>query len=561
LTFAIPDHPWVDSADGAAVRIAMTVGARGRLIGKRMDVIAERTESDGENEDLVVAMSVKTGFIHADLSVGTDITTAKPLRANDRLCSVGMKTIGAAFQIDESTAESLGLHRVAALEKHIRPYINGRDFAGTPRGIFVVDFFGMEANEVRDRFPAAFQYLLERAKPERDQNRNPVFRERWWVIGHPREQFRRAVAGLSRYIATIETAKHRAFAFIPISVTPDSTLVTFAFADAYYLGVLSSTAHIIWALAAGGRLGVGNDPRYNKTRCFEPFSFPAATDAQQARIRDLGEQLDAHRKRCQAAHPDLTLTGMYNVLEKLRAGETLTGKERTIHEHGLVSVVRQLHDELDAAVLEAYGWSDLLPLLQVAHNPSVHPERSAEGAKSKGTPNVSTTIAAQAPLSANGKSNPSPPNPPLEGEGLRVLSRDDAKRAFDEAILERLVALNAERAAEEARGLVRWLRPEFQHPETEAAPAQAEIETGAEAITDLAATGAAKPQAWPSDAIAQVRAVADALTASAAPLSVDDITARFKARGPWKKRVPALLDMLVALGRAHEDDGRYRAIP
>jgi len=127
-------------------------------------------------------------------------------------------------------------------------------------------------------------------------------------------------------------------------------------------------------------------------------------------------------------------------------------------------------------------------------------------------------------------------------------------------ILERLVAMNAERAAEEARGLVRWLRPEFQHPETEAVPTQAEIETGAEAIADVAATGVAKPQAWPSDAIAQVRAVADMLTASAAPLSVDDITARFKARGHWKKRVPALLDMLVALGRVQENEGRYRAV-
>jgi hypothetical protein len=72
--------------------------------------------------------------------------------------------------------------------------------------------------------------------------------------------------------------------------------------------------------------------------------------------------------------------------------------------------------------------------------------------------------------------------------------------------------------------------------------------------------GASIP-AVPTDAIAQVRAVADTLTSSAAPLSVDDITARFKARGPWKKRVPALLDMLVALGRAQERDGRFRAIP
>jgi len=77
----------------------------------------------------------------------------------------------------------------------------------------------------------------------------------------------------------------------------------------------------------GGRLGVGNDPRYNKTACFDPFPFPAATDAQQQTIRDLGEALDAHRKKQQAAHPGLTITGMYNVIEKLRSGEAITDKE------------------------------------------------------------------------------------------------------------------------------------------------------------------------------------------------------------------------------------------
>ena len=49
------------------------------------------------------------------------------------------------------------------------------------------------------------------------------------------------------------------------------------------------------------------------------------------------------------------MTGMYNVLEKLRAGEPLTDKEKTIHEQGLVSVLKQIDDDLDAAVFEAYG--------------------------------------------------------------------------------------------------------------------------------------------------------------------------------------------------------------
>jgi hypothetical protein len=203
---------------------------------------------------------------------------------------------------------------------------------------------------------------------------------------------------------------------------------------------------------------------------------------------------------------------MYNVLDKLRSGEPLNAKERVIHEHGLVSVLRQLHDEIDAAVLDAYGWGDLLPLLRVAHGNDA----------------------------------------PADGSG-----RDEAKRAFDEAILERLVALNAERAAEEARGVIRWLRPEFQHPTAQAAPEQAELAT--EQAGDETATPAAtaKPLPWPKDAVAQVRAVADVLSASPVSLGVDDMAARFSARGPWKKRLPQLLDMLVALGRAREQDGRY----
>ncbi|WP_413889175.1 hypothetical protein [Candidatus Aalborgicola defluviihabitans] len=55
----------------------------------------------------------------------------------------------------------------------------------------------------------------------------------------------------------------------------------------------------------------------------------------------------------------LTLTGLYNVLEALREGRELTAKEKTIHTQGLVGVLKELHDELDTAVLQAYGWADL----------------------------------------------------------------------------------------------------------------------------------------------------------------------------------------------------------
>ncbi len=209
--------------------------------------------------------------------------------------------------------------------------------------------------------------------------------------------------------------------------------------------------------------------------------------------------------------------------------------------------MRQLHDDLDAAVLDAYGWGDLLQILRVAHGLSPLP-LAGEAA-----PQARVRVAAE---QARTPSEPPSPQPsPASGRGGQ--SREDAKRAFDEAILERLVVLNAERAAEEARGLVRWLRPEFQNPQKQAKPVQAEMDTGAEAAAMPSAMPASKPAPWPKDAVDQVRAVADLLAASATPLSPDDIAARFSARGPWKRRLPPLLDMLVALGRARERAGRY----
>jgi len=224
------------------------------------------------------------------------------------------------------------------------------------------------------------------------------------------------------------------------------------------------------------------------------------------------------------------------VLDKLRRGEPLLPKDKTLHEQGLVSVLQSLHDELDAAVLQAYGWSDL---------------------------------------------------------GAVPWADEPARAAWTEALLQRLVALNAQRAAEEAAGTVRWLRPEFQDPAQRAqrgaaaaaAPApQPEqtsidgIETQAEALAAEAVHGAgdeageaeggvAKPQAaaaattaqpWPPSLPEQVRAVAQLLAASPAPLPLPAIEAALKGKGPWKKGLPRLLETLEALGRATRVAGGWR---
>ena len=104
------------------------------------------------------------------------------------------------------------------------------------------------------------------------------------------------------------------------------------------------------------------------------------------------------------------------------------------------------------------------------------------------------------------------------------------------------------------------VRPEFQNPASVAAPEQQDLDINtADDVDEIEnkPTAIAKAAPWPKDTIEQVRAVADTLAASAIPLSIDDIANRFRGRGKWKTRLPQLLDMLVALGRAYENNGQY----
>ena len=534
LVFAIPDHPWVDTAEGADVRIAMTVATAGAHPGELRASIAEEPHNDGSS---VVTFSAQIGRIAADLTTGANVGGTVPLRASEGLANRGFCLFGSGFIVSRETAKSLGLGGVLGLENHVREYRNGRDLTDSPRGVMCIDLFGLDAEEVRQRFPATYQHVLTHVKPERDSNKRESRRKYWWIFGEPNKEMRRMLVGLPRYIATVETAKHRVFQFLDANVLPDNKLVIIAVDEAFYLGVLSSRIHVVYALAAGSWLGVGNDPVYAKTRCFDPFPFPASDEAAKARIRALGEELDAHRKRVQAQHPGLSLTAMYNVLEKLRAAEPgrdalprvrdlpsvpaaptrdgaaehrgpalLTEKERLVHDAGLVSVLRQLHDELDAAVAIAYGW--------------VQAARAGE-------------------------------NPVAED-------------LSDAEILIRLVALNAARAAEEAAGKIRWLRPAYQTGSGGSGagdPSSVIRGRKVQATLDLPATdgrkaptqkpkvpGARSKIPWPKPLAERVRAVETALRSAGGPVTAAALAKRFTRAKP--EDLAEILETLATLGRA-----------
>lgn len=149
----------------------------------------------------------------------------------------------------------------------------------------MVDFAGMEQAEAAD-YLAPFAYVVGAVKPIRADNREAVRAEKWWRHGRRRPELRAALVGLSYYIATPETAKHRFFVKFPVQVAPEHKLIVIPRQDDVTLGILSSRIHCIWAIEKGGRLGVGNDPVYNSGLCFETFPFPSGFDLSTRLVSD-----------------------------------------------------------------------------------------------------------------------------------------------------------------------------------------------------------------------------------------------------------------------------------
>jgi hypothetical protein len=488
IVMAIPDHPWTKATpDTAAVRIAMTVGEAGSQSGVLREVIRE-TALDTDTP--VIEFEEHTGIINSDLTVGIDVSRCVPLKANQGLSSRGMMLFGSGFIVTPQQAVHLGLGKRPGLDLHIRPYLNGRDLTSRSRGLMVIDLFGLSSEEVRQQFPEVYQQILATVKPERDVNRDKDISARWWLFGRTRDEIRPALDNLSRYIVTVETAKHRVFQFLQSAIIPDNKLLVVALADGFHLGVLSSRIHCIWALRAGGWLGVGNDPVYVKSRCFDPFPWPVADEDLQQSISAVAEEIDAHRKRVLAEHPHLTLTGIYNVLESLRAvasPQALGDEDRRIFNDGLVLVLRELHDKLDAAVAAAYGW---------------------------------------------------PAN----------LSEDE--------VLLTLVVLNKERAQEETRGFIRWLRPEYQIPRFGSPKEKAELDlVGAASGQEVEEALAAK-SAFPTDDVAQTAAVMAVLAAATIPQDAISIASSFKQGRRSLPKVEAVLAALTRVGLVGTPDGQ-----
>lgn len=342
------DRNWI--LDGAAVNISIVMF------------------DDGTEKEIVLD-DKRVERIYADLTSDINLTYAKKLIENAELSSRGIEP-GGPFEIGFEKGIAL---RERGFEDVVIPIINADDITGRLVPRFVIDLESKIRRhrerylEILEILHSQWQFVLQNPTLKR----KPEFRDDWWNFRRSGAKLRELLTRNNRAICTPVTSKYRCFVWMPVGVIPTNLLVVIAREDDYFFGVLHSYIHEIWALRLGTSLE--DRPRYTPTTTFETFPFPftpGQEDFTDFRVRaiaaiaeDLHEERDAWLNppgvTDQSVLKKLTLTNLYNALSDLRAGKVLGRELFPFNGVAFVPRLRDLHDQLDAAVLAAYGWSDL----------------------------------------------------------------------------------------------------------------------------------------------------------------------------------------------------------
>lgn len=270
-----------------------------------------------------------------------------------------------AFYLPPEEARALLDRDDADYAAVVRPYLIGDDITEEPRQRprrWIIDFAFMPLEEAMT-FPVALEIVRERVKPDRDENRDEGFRRNWWRFGRPRGAMREAIAPLDRYIAGNRIGKRFLYCWADPSTCPSDLTIVFAFDDDYSIGVLTSSAHLAWAMSEASTLRV--DLRYTPTTCFETFPWPQPSDSVRAAIGTVAAALIERRQEI-CVERGIGLTELYN-----QVGE------------GAWTDLHDLHRDLDRAVVKAYGWPAKLagdPLELKARLAALHAEIEAGAA-------------------------------------------------------------------------------------------------------------------------------------------------------------------------------------
>jgi len=353
------DEPWVN--EGAAVRVSLV------CFGNRNGAVLDGRRVQQVHADLT-AMEV------GQVSSG-NVTAAKALVENEDAAFLGIQKTGPFDIPGESARQMLLLPNPHGKPNAdvLKPWFNGLDITRRNRDFWIIDF-GVDMKQPEaSLYEAPFGYAAEHVQPTRVGKREARTNENWWIFQWARPKMRAAIRGIPRFIVTPEVSKHRIFAWVHHPVVPDKNLTVIARQDDTTFGVLHSRFHELWALRLGTSLE--DRPRYTPTTTFETFPFPAGmtpadtaagapsvpfADAIAAAARRLNELRETWLNPAEWVDRVPEVVSGFQDRIVAKPGHEAELKKRTLTNlYNLRPAwLDSAHKVLDAAVAEAYGWTD-----------------------------------------------------------------------------------------------------------------------------------------------------------------------------------------------------------
>ena len=284
----------------------------------------------------------------------------KHLLANDNKSFQGCVVVGMGFTFDD-TEDSNETSRLAKMEsllasdpknrECIYPYIGGEEINESPTHAphrFIINFGEHDLEYCEKRWPQLVEIVRSKVKPAREAALKKKYskdKEKraklWWQFSRTAGELYTAIKGLDRVIALSRIGQHCAFTFSPPNRVFAESLVIFALPEEFDFGVLQSRIHETWARFLSSSMK--DDLRYTSTTCFETFPFPNI-------VSDL---LSTRSGRYFLRRQDFMVANEEGLTQTYNRFHSPDERDEGILE------LRHLHGQMDEAVLRAYGWDDL----------------------------------------------------------------------------------------------------------------------------------------------------------------------------------------------------------
>ncbi|HVW40063.1 MAG TPA: type IIL restriction-modification enzyme MmeI, partial [Amycolatopsis sp.] len=278
--------------------------------------------------------------------------TGRPerLTENDDTAFIGSYVLGLGFTLDADAAQDM----IAADPRNadvLMPYIIGADLNRRPdtsAGRWVINFFDWPLDRA-EHYERPLEQVRRLVKPERDRKKREVHKRLWWQYADRRVALYETVECMSHVLVTSRVSDLVIPARVPTGQVFAERLVVFAsegFAD---LAVLSSSMHQVWVMRYTSTMGT--TLMYAPSDVFVTWPRPGSTAA----LTGLGKQLDTERRELMLGR-SLGLTKLYNQVHDPSVTDPAIAR------------LREIHEQIDYAMLDAYGWTDLK--LDIGHHPT-----------------------------------------------------------------------------------------------------------------------------------------------------------------------------------------------